>query len=102
MDLVIMAAGLGSRFGGLKQMTPIDDENNFIIDYSIFDAIRAGFNHVIFIIKEEFFDDFKNTIGNRISKFVDVDYVFQNNKEFEYKYNIPKYSNGWHKNNWII
>ena len=77
MDLVVMAAGMGSRFGGLKQIEPIDADNNFIIDYSIYDAVRAGFNRVIFIIKEENYDIFKSTIGNRLSKIVDVEYVFQ-------------------------
>lgn len=89
MDLVIMAAGLGSRFGGLKQLEPIDENNNFIIDYSVFDAIRAGFDHVIFIIKEDLFEDFKNTIGCRIEKFVKVDYVFQNNKNIPSEFVVP-------------
>lgn len=78
MDLVIMAAGMGSRFGGLKQIEPIDKNNNFIIDYSIFDAIRAGFDRVIFIIKEENFEVFKETVGNRIKDKIKIEYVFQN------------------------
>ena len=65
MDLVILAAGMGSRFGGLKQIEPIDKYGNFIIDYSIYDAKQAGFDKVIFIIKEENFEIFKNTIGRR-------------------------------------
>lgn len=77
MDLVIMAAGMGSRFGGLKQIEPIDEYNNFIIDYSIFDAIRAGFDRVVFIIKEENYDIFKNTIGARVESKIEVEYVFQ-------------------------
>jgi len=77
MDLVVLAAGMGSRFGGLKQIQPIDKDDNFIIDYSVYDAIRAGFNRVIFIIKEENYDIFKSTIGNRLSKIIDVEYVFQ-------------------------
>lgn len=77
MDLVILAGGMGSRFGGLKQIQPIDNDNNFIIDYSIHDAIKAGFNRVIFIIKEENYEIFKSTIGNRLSNIVDVKYVFQ-------------------------
>ena len=56
MDLVIMAAGMGSRFGGLKQIEPINDNGEFIIDYSIYDAIKAGFDKVIFVIKEENYD----------------------------------------------
>ena len=90
MDLVIMAAGIGSRFGGLKQLQSIDDNNNFIIDYSIFDAIKEGFDHIIFIIREECLDDFKLTIGNRIEKHVKVDYVFQNNANVPSEYSIPE------------
>ncbi|MBE5734910.1 MAG: nucleotidyltransferase [Clostridiales bacterium] len=77
MDLVVMAAGMGSRFGGLKQIQPIDNDENFIIDYSVYDAIRAGFDRVIFIIKEENYDIFRSTIGNRLSKIIKVEYVFQ-------------------------
>ena len=77
MDLVVLAAGMGSRFGGLKQIQPIDDDQNFIIDYSVYDAIKAGFDRVIFIIKEENLEIFKSTIGNRLSEIIDVEYVFQ-------------------------
>lgn len=77
MDLVIMAAGMGSRFGGLKQIEPIDQYNNFIIDYSVFDAIRAGFDRIVFIIKEENFNIFKSTIGARVESKIKVEYVFQ-------------------------
>lgn len=77
MDLVIMAAGMGSRFGGLKQIEKIDDNGNFIIDYSIYDAIKTGFDRVVFIIKEENFEIFKETVGNRISKKIKTEYVFQ-------------------------
>ena len=77
MDLVVLAAGMGSRFGGLKQIQPVDKDENFIIDYSAYDAIKAGFNRIIFIIKEENYEIFKSTIGNRLSKIIDVEYVFQ-------------------------
>lgn len=76
MTLVILAAGMGSRFGGLKQIEPVGAEGEFIIDYSVYDAKRAGFDKVVFIIKREFFESFKNTIGARISG-IEVDYVFQ-------------------------
>ena len=66
MDLVIMAAGMGSRFGGLKQIEPIDKNGDFIIDYSIYDAIRCGFDRVVFIIKEENYDIFRQTVGKRV------------------------------------
>lgn len=82
--LVIMAAGMGSRYGGLKQIEPVGPTGEFIIDYSIYDAIKAGFNRVVFIIKEENYELFKQTVGNRIAEKVKVDYVFQKND------NIPK------------
>lgn len=75
--LVIMAAGMGSRYGGLKQIDPIDSEGHLIIDFSIFDAVRAGFKKVVFIIKKELEEDFKEVIGDRISEFVEVDYAYQ-------------------------
>ena len=77
MDLVVLAAGMGSRFGGLKQIQPIDEDKNFIIDYSIYDAVKAGFDRVVFIIKEENYETFKTTIGNRLSQIVPCEYVFQ-------------------------
>lgn len=77
MDLVILAAGMGSRFGGLKQIEPIDKYGNFIIDYSIYDAKEAGFDKVIFIIKEENYEIFKNTIGKRVEDKIETHYAFQ-------------------------
>ena len=65
MTLLILAAGMGSRFGGLKQMEPMGPNDEFIIDYSVYDAIKAGFKKIVFVIKEEMYDDFKNTIGAR-------------------------------------
>lgn len=79
MELVIMAAGMGSRYGGLKQIEPIHKNGEFIIDYSIYDAIRYGFDKVIFIIKKENYEIFKSTIGNRISDKIKTEYVFRNN-----------------------
>ena len=75
--LVILAAGMGSRYGGLKQIDPIDEQGHKIIDFSIYDAIRSGFGKVVFIIKKENEEDFRNLIGNAVSKFVPVEYVFQ-------------------------
>ena len=77
--LLIMAAGLGSRFGGLKQLEKVGPNGEYIIDYSIYDAIRAGFTKVVFVIKEEMLEEFKETIGRRIEPFIKVDYAFQNN-----------------------
>ncbi len=90
MDLVILAGGMGSRFGGLKQIEPIDNDGNFIIDYSIFDAIRAGFNRIIFVIKRENLQDFKTTVGRRIESKIKVEYAFQELDSFvdTKKYNI--------------
>ena len=93
MTLVILAAGMGSRFGGLKQVEKIDDEGNFIIDYSVYDAVRAGFDKIVFIINEENYELFKSTIGSRVSKIVKVEYAFQNNDNIEKYINIPKSRN---------
>lgn len=75
--LVIMAAGMGSRYGGLKQIDPMDAEGHIIIDFSLYDAKQAGFKKVVFIIKKETEEDFKAVIGNRIEKSMDVTYVYQ-------------------------
>ena len=75
--LVILAAGMGSRFGGLKQIEPLGPNGEFIIDYSIYDAIKAGFERCVFIIKEENYEIFKNTIGRRVEDKIDVKYAFQ-------------------------
>ena len=77
MELLIMAAGMGSRFGGLKQIAPMGPNDEFIIDYSIFDAIKTGFTKVVFIIKEENYEVFKETIGARVEPHIPVEYVFQ-------------------------
>ena len=81
--LLIMAAGIGSRFGGgIKQLEPVDNNNHIIMDYSIHDAIEAGFNHVVFIIRRDIEEEFKEVIGERIAGIcgkhgVTVDYAFQ-------------------------
>ena len=77
MTLLILAAGMGSRFGGLKQMEPMGPNGEFIIDYSVYDAKKAGFNKIVFVIKEEMYEDFKKTIGKRVEDKIDVEYVFQ-------------------------
>ena len=77
MTLVILAAGMGSRYGGLKQLDPVTDGGEFIIDFSIYDAIRAGFDRVVFIIKEENAELFHQTIGSRVEKKIKVAYCFQ-------------------------
>ncbi len=89
MTLVIMAAGMGSRFGGLKQIEPVGPNGEFIIDYSIYDAIQAGFDKVVFIIKEENYDIFRDTIGKRIEGKIQVNYVFQDNRNVPSDVELP-------------
>lgn len=88
LTLVILAAGMGSRFGGLKQVEPFGPNGEFIIDYSCFDAIKAGFTKIVFIIKEENYDLFRDTIGKRIESKIDVSYVFQDFKNVPDKYDL--------------
>ena len=76
--LVVMAAGIGSRFGGgIKQLEPVGPNGEIIMDYSIYDAMEAGFNKVVFIIRKDLEKDFKEIIGNRIEKLIEVEYAFQ-------------------------
>ena len=75
--LVIMAAGMGSRYGGLKQLDPVGIHGQVILDYSIYDARRAGFETVVFVIKPEIEADFKARVGDRVSQHMDVRYVYQ-------------------------
>ena len=77
MTLVVLAAGMGSRYGGLKQMDPITPHGEFIIDFSVYDALRAGYDKVIFVIKRENYDAFRETVGKRVESLIHVDYVFQ-------------------------
>ncbi len=75
--LVVMAAGMGSRFGGLKQAEPITSDGKCILDFSVYDAQKAGFDNVVFIIRHDMEDDFKRLVGDRISSKINVEYVFQ-------------------------
>ncbi len=88
--LVIMAAGMGSRFGGLKQITAVDDNGHAIIDFSLFDAKRAGFKKIVFIIKHEIEESFKNAVGKRMEKYFDVKYVFQQLDCLPEGYTVPE------------
>ena len=88
--LVIMAAGMGSRYGGLKQIDPVDNEGNIIMDYSIYDAKRAGFEKVIFIIKKENEAAFQEAIGNRIEQYMDVAYVYQDVQNIPEGFEVPE------------
>ena len=87
--LVIMAAGMGSRYGGLKQLDPVGDHGQLIIDYSIYDARRAGFETVVFVIKPEIEADFRARLGDRVSKCMDVRYVYQLKEDLPEGYAVP-------------
>ena len=88
--LVILAAGMGSRFGGLKQITAVDEQGHAIIDYSLYDAYRAGFRKVAFIIKHEIEEDFKARVGRRMEKYFDVKYVYQQLDRLPEGYSVPE------------
>ena len=90
MQLVILAAGMGSRFGGLKQMEKMDEAGNFLLDYSVYDAKRAGFDSVVFIIKKEFYDAFKESIGKRVEKLIKVEYAFQQLDDLPAGFKVPE------------
>ena len=88
--LVIMAAGMGSRYGGLKQIDPVGPNGEIIMDYSIYDALKAGFGKVVFIIRKEIEDAFRETIGNRISKIIDTAYVYQEVYKVPSNFEVPQ------------
>lgn len=88
--LVIMAAGMGSRYGGLKQIDPVDEQGHIIMDFSLYDAVKAGFEKVIFVIKKENEQDFKEVIGTRISKEVQVEYAFQDINDIPRGFTVPE------------
>ena len=88
--LVIMAAGMGSRYGGLKQIDPVDTQGNLIIDFSIYDALKSGFQKIVFIITREIEQEFKEIIGNRISLRAQVKYVYQNLNALPAGYSAPQ------------
>ena len=89
VTLVILAAGMGSRFGGLKQIEPMGPSDEFIIDYSVYDAIKAGFNKIVFIIKRENYELFKETIGKRVEPHIKVEYAFQELNNLPKGWDIP-------------
>ncbi len=88
--LVILAAGMGSRYGGLKQIDPVDDRGHKIIDFSIYDALQAGFGKVVFIIKRENEKDFKECVGDAVSKHIEVEYVYQELSNVPEGFQIPE------------
>ena len=90
MQLLILAAGMGSRFGGLKQMEPMDEAGNFLLDYSVYDAKRAGFDSVVFVIKHSFEKEFKETIGKRVEKIIKTEYAFQDLEDIPEGFKVPE------------
>lgn len=89
MTLVILAAGMGSRYGGLKQLDPITQHGEFIIDFSVYDAKRAGFDKVVFIIKEENYDLFRQTVGVRVEPHIKTEYAFQRIESIPDGFDVP-------------
>lgn len=89
ITLVVMAAGMGSRFGGLKQLEPIGENGEALLDYSVYDAVKAGFNKVVFVIKHAIEKEFKELVGSRIEKKVRVEYVFQENDKLPNGFTCP-------------
>lgn len=88
--LLIMAAGMGSRFGGLKQAAPVGPDGQMIIDYSVIDAVRAGFNKIVIVIRKDIEKDFREACGKRIEKQADVEYVFQSLDELPDGFSVPE------------
>ena len=88
--LVIMAAGMGSRYGGLKQMDPVGPSGELILDYSLFDAKRAGFERAVIIIKEENEKDFREVLGDRVSRYMQIDYAYQATSNLPEGYAVPE------------
>ncbi|HHU16777.1 MAG: nucleotidyltransferase family protein [Anaerovoracaceae bacterium] len=88
--LIVMAAGMGSRYGGLKQMDPVGSAGELIIDFSIYDAVMAGFKKVIFIIKKEMEEDFRTLIDDKAGRFIEVEYAFQDLNDLPDGYSVPE------------
>lgn len=89
-ELLIMAAGMGSRFGGLKQIEPLGPNGEIILDFSVYDAVKAGFDKVVFVIKKEIEKDFRAACGKRIEKMIDVDYAFQEKDDLPDGFTLPE------------
>lgn len=95
ISLAVMAAGMGSRFGGLKQLAPVGPNGQVILDYSVFDAKRAGFSKAVFIIKKAIEKDFREAVGKHIEKIIDVDYAFQETDKLPAGYSFPDREKPW-------
>ena len=90
LTLLILAAGMGSRYGGLKQMDPMGPNSETVLDYSVYDAIRAGFDRVVFIIREDFAEAFKEGVGSRFQDKIKVDYAFQKLDDLPAGFTLPE------------
>ena len=90
LTLVVLAAGMGSRFGGLKQLAPVGKNGEFILDYSVNDAVNAGFTKVVYIIKKEHEDDFRSTIGKRTEKIIKTEYAYQDINDLPEGFSVPE------------
>lgn len=90
LTLLVMAAGMGSRFGGLKQIEPVGPHGEVILEYSVYDALEAGFDKAVFVIKKSIEKDFRDIIGKRIEKMIDVDYAFQELDEIPKGFSVPE------------
>ena len=90
LTLVVLAAGMGSRFGGLKQLQPVGEDGEFILDYSVNDAVNAGFTKVVYIIKKEHEDDFRTTIGKRTEKIIKTEYAYQDINDLPEGFSVPE------------
>ena len=90
ITLLVMAAGMGSRYGGLKQLDEVGPSGETIIDYSVFDAIKAGFSKVVFIIRKDFEDEFKTKISNKFSNDIQVEFVFQDIHQLPTGFSLPE------------
>ena len=88
--LVVLAAGMGSRYGGLKQVDPVGPSGEAILDYSVYDAVRAGFNKVVFVIRHDFEDEFKAKVGSKYEGLLEVDYAYQAIEDLPEPYKVPE------------
>ena len=88
--LLVLAAGMGSRYGGLKQIDPVGPNGEIIIDYSIHDAIQAGFGKVVFVIRKDIEDEFRASVGSRFEGVIPVEYAFQDLEDLPAGYAVPK------------
>jgi len=88
--LIVMAAGMGSRFGGLKQMEPLGPHGEVILDYSVYDAMEAGFNKIVFVIKKAIEKDFRELVGKKFESKVDVSYTFQELDDLPEGFSVPE------------